>query len=142
MIHIQKYNELVEYKEGDILDPTMDIEEFKKKFEKKIRKDDIIKLDAMLYKFPTQTDVWKIYEIKEVLDDYGRRTKVVCYIKGVTPNHARLRASLIFNDIEIFTTGFYRSDSISEDEINKRISNELDNIKKIENEINQLKNPL
>lgn len=139
MIHIQKYNELVEYKEGDILDPTMDIEEFKKKFGRRIRKDDIIKLDAMLYKLPTQTDV---YEIKEVLDDYGRRTKVVCYIKGVNPNHARLRASLIFNDIEIFTTDFYRSDSISEDEINKRISNELDNIKKIENEINQLRNPL
>lgn len=131
----------MEYKEGYTLDPTMNVEEFKERFQKKIRKYDIVRLNAIFYKYPTQEDNYKIYSISEV-DDYGRKIKNICIIKGVNSDHARLRASLIFNDMEIFTTGFYMSELLSDKQISRMIDEELNNIKKIENKIKQLKVPL
>jgi len=144
MKHLRRYNESLESKEP--IDPNSDVEEFKEKFAKKkswLKVGDLainnpnIKsiLDNIVDSNPTMTDDWKIYGVFNTDDNGRKRGNYMFYVKAVSENHARIKGSTFRNNIEIISTGYYRADVLSDDDINGMID-------ALEHEINLLKNPL
>ena len=80
---------------------------------------------------PTMTDNWDIYEVYNT-DDYGRNTGTIINVKAVSKLHARIKASTIKNNLEIFATGFYDAKKISKAEYESKI-------KSLEKELQKLK---
>ena len=89
--------------------------------------------------YPTMTDEYETYRVLR-LDDNGRVRSVLGYFKAVSENHARIRAAVIKNNKEIFLTGYYGANA------GNNITDEIkiieDNIKKLQKELDELKNPL
>jgi hypothetical protein len=81
---------------------------------------------------PTMTDNWDIYEVYNT-DDYGRNTGTIINVKAVSKLHARIKASTIKNNLEIFSTGFYDAKKISKDEYESKITS-------LERQLERLKN--
>lgn len=81
---------------------------------------------------PTMTDLWDVYEIYNT-DDYGRKMGgPIVLVKAVSKLHARIKASTIKNNLELFTTGFYDAIKISKSEYEAKIEN-------LEKELQKLK---
>ena len=144
MKHLIRYTESLQSKEP--IDPTLDVEEFKDKFSKKKSWSEVgalaidepnIKriLDNIVSSNPTMTDDWKIYGVFNTDDNGRRRGDYMFYVKAVSENHARIKAATFRNNIEIISTGYYRADVLSNDDIDGMID-------ALEHEINLLKNPI
>jgi hypothetical protein len=149
MKHLRRYNESLESKEP--IDPNLDVEDFKEKFAKNTkhginarsyRNEEILNspnikriLDNIVDSNPTMTDDWKIYGVFNTDDNGRKRGDYMFYVKAVSENHARIKGSTFRNNIEIISTGYYRADVLSDDDINGMID-------ALEHEINLLKNPL
>ena len=142
MKHLIRYTESLQSKEP--IDPTLDVEEFKDKFSKKkswskvgalaIDEPNIKRiLDNIVSSNPTMTDDWKIYGVFNTDDNGRRRGDYMFYVKAVSENHARIKAATFRNNIEIISTGYYRADVLSNDDIDGMID-------ALEHEINLLKN--
>ena len=144
MRKFSRINESIEDK--DPIDPSEDVKEFKEKFldslgnyhlEKDSRISKIFREIESSY--PTMTDEYETYRVLR-LDDNGRVRSVLGYFKAVSENHARIRAAVIKNNKEIFLTGYYGANA------GNNITDEIkiieDNIKKLQKELDELKNPL
>ena len=144
MRKFSKINESIEDK--DPIDPSEDVKEFKEKFLDSLGNYHLEK-DSRLSKifreiessYPTMTDEYETYRVLR-LDDNGRVRSVLGYFKAVSENHARIRAAVIKNNKEIFLTGYYGANA------GNNIADEIeiieDNIKKLQKELDELKNPL
>ena len=143
MRKFSKINESIEDK--DPIDPSEDVKEFKEKFSKsKSYWEDpnsrLAKIFAQIESsYPTMTDEYETYRVLR-LDDNGRVRSVLGYFKAVSENHARIRASVIKNNKEIFLTGYYAANA------GNNIADEIEiienNIKKLQKELDEIKNPL
>lgn len=142
----------------DPIDPSEDVKQFKEKFTSgSFRGSDlsdiekytnpwldpnsrIAKIFAQIESsYPTMTDEYETYRVLR-LDDNGRVRSVLGYFKAVSENHARIRAAVIKNNKEIFLTGYYSANA------GNNITDEIkiieENIKKLQKELDELKNPL
>lgn len=144
MRKFSKINESIEDK--DPIDPSEDVKEFKEKFLDSLGNYHL-EQDSRISKifreiessYPTMTDEYETYRVLR-LDDNGRVRSVLGYFKAVSENHARIRAAVIKNNKEIFLTGYYGANA------GNNITDEIkiieDNIKKLQKELDELKNPL
>lgn len=143
--------------EKDPIDPSEDVKQFKEKFtsgsfrgsiETRLHSANpwldpnsrIAKIFAQIESsYPTMTDEYETYRVLR-LDDNGRVRSVLGYFKAVSENHARIRAAVIKNNKEIFLTGYYGANA------GNNIADEIEiienNIKKLQKELDELKNPL
>lgn len=143
MRKFSKINESIEDK--DPIDPSEDVKDFKEKFsDSKSYWEDpnsrLAKAFAQIESsYPTMTDEYETYRVLR-LDDNGRVRSVLGYFKAVSENHARIRAAVIKNNKEIFLTGYYGANA------GNNIADEIEiienNIKKLQKELDELKNPL
>jgi len=76
-----------------------------------------------------KTKIWKVYES----DDYGREVRLLGLFNGVSDQHARLKASIIFNNVEIYATGFYDADEISTGALKLKIKEAEEALDKLKN---------
>jgi hypothetical protein len=139
----------------DPIDPSEDVKEFKEKFfsveptgaTAKTIQSNYLEPNSPLSRMfreietshPTMTDEYETYRVDR-LDDNGNVRGVVGYFRAVSKNHARIRAAIFKNNKEILLTGYYSAykGANIDDEI-KTIEN---NIKKLQKELDELKNPL
>ena len=139
----------------DPIDPSEDVKEFKEKFfsveptgaTAKTIQSNYLEPNSPLSKMfreietshPTMTDEYETYRVDR-LDDNGNVRGVVGYFRAVSKNHARIRAAIFKNNKEILLTGYYSAykGANIEDEI-KTIEN---NIKKLQKDLDELKNPI
>ena len=149
----ERINESIEDK--DPIDPSEDVKQFKEKFfgveptgetAKKVHTSYLEPNSPLSRKFreiessyPTMTDEYETYRVVR-LDDNDRVRAVVGYFKAVSQNHARIRAAVIKNNKEIFLTGYYGANTSNN--IVENIKTIEDNIKKLQKELDELKNPL
>ena len=144
MRKFSKINESIEDK--DPIDPSEDVKDFKEKFSKSNNEAWLdpntksAKAFAQIESsYPTMTDEYETYRLVE-LDDNGRVRRILGYFKAVSENHARIRAAVIKNNKEIFLTGYYSANAGNN--IVEEIKIIEDNIKKLQKELDELKNPL
>lgn len=141
MKHLRKYNESLS---KDPIDPTLDVEDFKEKFaKKKMYNNELVIntpgikriLDIILNNNATMTDDWKIYGIYNTDDDGRKQGDYMFYVKAISKDHARIKGATYRNNIEIISTGYYRAEELSEDDIDGMID-------ALQHEIHLLKNPI
>jgi hypothetical protein len=156
MRKFSKINESIEDK--DPIDPSEDVKEFKEKFTSgsfrgselsDIEKNTnpwldpnsrIAKIFAQIESsYPTMTDEYETYRVHR-LDDNGRVLSVLGYFKAVSENHARIRAAIFKNNKEILLTGYYSAYKGAN--IDEEIKIIEDNIKKLQKDLDELKNPI
>lgn len=153
MRKFSKINESIEDK--DPIDPSEDVKEFKEKFfsveptgaTAKTIQSNYLEPNSPLSRMfreietshPTMTDEYETYRVDR-LDDNGNVRGVVGYFRAVSKNHARIRAAIFKNNKEILLTGYYSAykGANIDDEI-KTIEN---NIKKLQKDLDELKNPI
>jgi hypothetical protein len=138
----------------DPIDPSEDVKEFKEKFRNDSNSNysksyheawldpnsRIAKIFAQIESsYPTMTDEYETYRLVK-LDDNGRVRQVLGYFKAVSEIHARIRAAVIKNNKEIFLTGYYGAQTATN--IGEEIKIIEDNIKKLQKDLDELKNPL
>ena len=139
MKHLKKFNESLK-----VVDPMMDVIEFREMFKDKIdRSGNYLKniLKNIESNYITQTDEYNVYEVYEV-DIDGRTKSLIGYYKAISREHARIRAALYKHDIEIITTGFYDADLLSEPEIKEKLLKMNITLKKTQELISKLENPI
>ena len=141
--------------EKDPIDPSEDVKEFKEKFfgleptgetAKKVHAS-YLEPSSPLSKmfreieasYPTMTDEYETYRVDR-LDDNGNVRGVVGYFRAVSKNHARIRAAIFKNNKEILLTGYYSAYKGAN--IGEEIKIIEDNIKKLQKDLDELKNPL
>jgi hypothetical protein len=148
MRKFSKINESIEDK--DPIDPSEDVKDFKEKFSKSNNEAWLdpntksAKAFAQIESsYPTMTDEYETYRLVE-LDDNGRVRRVLGYFKAVSENHARIRAAVIKNNKEIFLTGYYGANTGNNigEEIQSKIKMIEDSMKKLQKELDELKNPI
>jgi hypothetical protein len=139
----------------DPIDPSEDVKEFKEKFfsttpegtTAKTIQSNYLDPNSPLSKIfreietshPTMTDEYETYRVDR-LDDNGNVRGVVGYFRAVSKNHARIRAAIFKNNKEILLTGYYSAyKGANIDEEIKTIEN---NIKKLQKDLDELKNPI
>jgi hypothetical protein len=143
MRKFSKINESIEDK--DPIDPSEDVKEFKEKFSKSYEawQDSNSPISRMFREiessYPTMTDEYETYRVDR-LDDNGRVRGVVGYFRAVSKNHARIRASIFKNNKEILLTGYYSAYKGAN--IGEEIKIIEDNIKKLQKDLDELKNPI
>jgi hypothetical protein len=129
----------------DPIDPSEDVKEFKEKFSKSYEawQDSNSPISRMFREiessYPTMTDEYETYRVDR-LDDNGRVRGVVGYFRAVSKNHARIRASIFKNNKEILLTGYYSAYKGAN--IGEEIKIIEDNIKKLQKDLDELKNPI
>ena len=129
----------------DPIDPSEDVKEFKEKFSKSYEawQDSNSPISRMFREiessYPTMTDEYETYRVDR-LDDNGRVRGVVGYFRAVSKNHARIRASIFKNNKEILLTGYYSAYKGAN--IGDEIKTIEDNIKKLQKDLDELKNPI
>lgn len=148
MRKFSKINESIEDK--DPIDPSEDVKDFKEKFSKSNNEAWLdpntksAKAFAQIESsYPTMTDEYETYRLVE-LDDNGRVRRVLGYFKAVSENHARIRAAVIKNNKEIFLTGYYGANTGNNigEEIQSKIKMIEDSMKRLQKELDELKNPI
>jgi hypothetical protein len=143
MRKFSKINESIEDK--DPIDPSEDVKEFKEKFSKSYEawQDSNSPISRMFREiessYPTMTDEYETYRVDR-LDDNGRVRGVVGYFRAVSKNHARIRAAIFKNNKEILLTGYYSAYKGAN--IGDEIKTIEDNIKKLQKDLDELKNPI
>ena len=145
MRKFSKINENIEDK--DPIDPSEDVKQFKEKFSHykvlQAWQDSNSPISRMFREiessYPTMTDEYETYRVDR-LDDNGRVRGVVGYVRAVSKTHARIRASIFKNNKEILLTGYYSA--YTGTNIGEEIKIIEDNIKKLQKELDELKNPL
>lgn len=70
-----------------------------------------------------------------IVNDYGRYSRHVTYVKARSRKHARILASIERDNVEIVVTGFYDSKKVDKSELETKI-------KSLEKELNLLKSAL
>jgi hypothetical protein len=133
MRHLNTYKIFESDDLKDPIDVESDVIDFREKFGSNRR---IENVEHMLKKLvdenPTMSDNWDIYEIYNA-DDYGRKTgDTLVLVKAINGGHARVKASNIINNIEIYATGFYTAVKIDKKTYELRI-------KSLENQLKKLK---
>jgi hypothetical protein len=129
----------------DPIDPSEDVKEFKEKFSKSYEawQDSNSPISRMFREiessYPTMTDEYETYRVDR-LDDNGRVRGVVGYFRAVSKNHARIRAAIFKNNKEILLTGYYSAYKGAN--IGDEIKTIEDNIKKLQKDLDELKNPI
>jgi hypothetical protein len=153
MRKFSKINESIEDK--DPIDPSEDVKEFKEKFFSVEPTGETAKKAHTSYlepnsplsrtfreiesSYPTMTDEYETYRVDR-LDDNGRVRGVVGYFRAVSKTHARIRAAIFKNNKEILLTGYYSAYMGAN--IGEEIKIIEDNIKKLQKELDELKNPI
>lgn len=141
MKHLNTYKIFESDSSKEPIDPNSDVEDFKEKFAKKKMYNNTLMidepgikgvLDNITNSNPTMTDDWEVYGVFNKYDNEG---DYIIYVKAVSENHARVKASTIKNNIEYIATDFYGAIKISKEEIDGKID-------ELQNEIHLLKNPL
>jgi hypothetical protein len=155
----ERINESIEDK--DPIDPSEDVKEFKEKFfsaapagtanidaaTAKTIHASYLEPNSPLSKMfreietshPTMTDEYETYRVDR-LDDNGRVRGVVGYFRAVSKNHARIKAAIFKNNKEILLTGYYSAHLATN--ISEEIKIIEDNIKKLQKNLDELKNPI
>ena len=129
----------------DPIDPSEDVKEFKEKFSKSYEawQDSNSPISRMFREiessYPTMTDEYETYRVDR-LDDNGRVRGVVGYFRAVSKNHARIKAAIFKNNKEILLTGYYSAHLATN--ISEEIKIIEDNIKKLQKNLDELKNPI
>ena len=129
----------------DPIDPSEDVKEFKEKFSKSYEawQDSNSPISRMFREiessYPTMTDEYETYRVDR-LDDNGRVRGVVGYFRAVSKNHSRIRAAIFKNNKEILLTGYYSAYKGAN--IGEEIKIIEDNIKKLQKDLDELKNPI
>ena len=139
----------------DPIDPSEDVKEFKEKFfsttpegtTAKTIQSNYLDPNSPLSKIfreietshPTMTDEYETYRVDR-LDDNGNVRGVVGYFRAVSKNHARIRAAIFKNNKEILLTGYYSAYKGAN--IGEEIKTIENNIKKLQKDLDELKNPL
>jgi len=152
MRKFSRINESIEDK--DPIDPSEDVKEFKEKFRNDSNSNysksyheawldpnsRISKIFTQIESsYPTMTDEYETYRVLR-LDDNGRVRSVVGYFRAVSENHARIRAAIFKNNKEILLTGYYGAHLATN--ISEEIKIIEDNIKKLQKDLDELKNPI
>jgi hypothetical protein len=147
MKHLNTYKIFESETYKDPIDVESDVNEFLEKLSEKFRiwctkvassinteyyDKRISEINHLSVSNPTMTDNWDIYEVYNT-DDYGRNTGTIINVKAVSKLHARIKASTIKNNLEIFSTGFYDAKKISKDEYESKITS-------LERQLERLKN--
>jgi hypothetical protein len=144
MRKFSKINESIEDK--DPIDPSEDVKEFKEKFSKSYEawQDSNSPISRMFREIesshPTMTDEYETYRVDRLLWADAKTGSVVGYFRAVSKNHARIRASIFKNNKEILLTGYYSAYMGAN--IGEEIKTIEDNIKKLQKELDELKNPI
>jgi hypothetical protein len=86
------------------------------------------------------TDEYETYRVDRLLWADAKTGSVVGYFRAVSKNHARIRASIFKNNKEILLTGYYSAYMGAN--IGEEIKTIEDNIKKLQKELDELKNPI
>lgn len=147
MRKFSKINESIEDK--DPIDPSEDVKEFKEKFSEfkpnNRASSELIDIESS---YPTMTDEYDIYKVVE-LDEYGRELHYkgvkkpgYGYYRAVSRNHARIKASIANLRSDIFLTGFFDGIKVEYSDIKSEIKSLELKKQNIENELDNLKNPL
>jgi hypothetical protein len=139
----------------DPIDPSEDVKEFKEKFfsveptgaTAKTIQSSYLEPNSPLSKMfreietshPTMTDEYETYRVDR-LDDNGNIRGVVGYFRAVSKPHARIRAAIFKNNKEILLTGYYSAYKGAN--IGEEIKIIEDNIKKLQKDLDELKNPI
>ncbi len=130
----------------DPIDPSEDVKDFRDKFGKLLGSEtrEMKALNFIEASHPTMTDKYKIYKVVE-LDDYGRELRggsFFGYYRAVSPQHARVKAAVIKSRSDIFLTGYFGAEEISDSLLETEISKLNATLSKIQKQIDDLKNPL
>ena len=149
----ERINESIEDK--DPIDPSEDVKQFKEKFfsveptgetAKKVHTSYLEPNSPLSRTFreiessyPTMTDEYETYRVDR-LDDNGRVRGVVGYFRAVSKTHARIRAAIFKNNKEILLTGYYSAYKGAN--IGEEIKTIENNIKKLQKDLDELKNPI
>jgi hypothetical protein len=134
----------------DPIDPSEDVKDFREKFGELLgnrlesQNPAGRALNDIESSHPTMTDKYKIYKVLE-LDDYGRELRggsFFGYYRAVSPQHARVKAAVIKSRSDIFLTGYFGAEEISDSLLETEISKLNATLSKIQKQIDDLKNPL
>lgn len=146
MKHLNNYKIFESESFKDPIDVESDVNEFLEKLGEKFRvwctkvvssknteyyDEKISQVKHLASSNPTMTDDWDIYEVYNT-DDYGRNTGTIINVKAVSKLHARIKAAIIRNNLEIYSTGFYDAIKINKAEYESKIKN-------LEKELQKLK---
>jgi hypothetical protein len=134
MRHLNTYKIFESDDLKDPIDVESDVIDFREKFGSNRR---IENVEHMLKKLvdenPTMSDNWDIYEIYNT-NDIGLNTgKGLVLVKAINGGHARVKASNIINNIEIYATGFYTAVKIDKKVHELRIKSLEDQLQKLKN---------
>ena len=136
MKHLKRYNENLLYKEP--LDVENDVDQFSDMFKKQIdryswrgysMKDD---LDRMSEDNPTMTDDWSVFGVYKIL--HSGRIAYSGYARAISVEHAKLKVSIYYKNIDIFTPSYFAK-VLSKEDIEGIIDSH-------EHEIYLIKNPI
>ena len=134
MKHLNTYKIFESDTYKDPIDVESDVIDFREKFGSNRRVENV---EHMLKKLvdenPTMSDNWDIYEIYNT-NDIGLNTgKGLVLVKAINGGHARVKASNIINNIEIYATGFYTAVKIDKKVHELRIKSLEDQLQKLKN---------
>jgi len=108
MKHLNNYKIFESDDFKDPIDVESDVIDFREKFGSNRRIENVeYMLKKLIDENPTMSDNWDIYGIYNA-DDYGRKIgDPLVLVKAINGGHARVKASNILNNIEIYATGLY-----------------------------------
>ena len=138
---MKKFSKINE-SQKDPIDPTADIEDFKEMFMDEIPGLYEVKIDKICKNItdahPTMTEMWNIYRIYIAYEN-EEDNETVMYVKAISHDHAKIKASTIKNDTSILIPEIggdypYKSAYLSEREVKLKLD-------ELEEEMEMLKNP-
>jgi len=132
MKHLNTYKIFESDTYKDPIDVESDVIDFREKFGSNRRIENVEHmLKKMVDENPTMSDNWDIYEIYNT-NDIGLNTgKGLVFVKAINGAHARVKASNIINNIEIYATGFYTAVKIDKKVHELRIKSLEDQLQKL-----------
>lgn len=134
MKNIKRFDESIsdEQQLSALREVSDDIKKFKEKFS------DIPihahQFDRWISRINEEIGELESYEVF-IVNDYGRYSHHVTYVKARSRKHARILASIERDNVEIVVTGFYDSKKVDKSELETKI-------KSLEKELNLLKSAL
>lgn len=109
-------------------DFTKDVNQFNKQFKERLDRQNRFETVEDLFKKPfDQGEKPLTPKLANYLiggtDDYGRLVDIIGRWSGYSPNHASMRAAIQLDNSEIYITGFYRAELITDEDRETRITN-------------------
>jgi hypothetical protein len=138
MKHIRNFNESI-----DVVDPMMDVVDFREKFSGKISKGSRLdhELRAIENSSTNQTEDYDIYEVYQTDEDGRRKVIIFGYFKAISEEHSKIKAAMFINKFEIAVSGYYISDLLTSEKVEKILKKYYDELED-KKTINLIKNPI